>query len=106
MIRGKKVNNTLFGEELLEDNQEERLRGRNPELNAAKNEQILYRYHDYRRLNKYAFEWIVKELCAEFYLTESTIGQLIEDSAVKLQQIRNENLSTGELRKKYRFSVW
>ena len=106
-FRGKKVlrSLTLFGEVETKINDEEKTRGRDPELNAAKNELILHRIIYYRMDMRNSEEWIFKMIRREFFLTESTIGQLVEDNGDILHRIRKE-INIKMLREKYDWIEW
>ena len=81
-------------------------RGRNPELIRERNLHLLYRFYYYRQDNRNSYEWMVAKLAKEFYLTRSTVGQLIAASTKELLQIRNEKATVSDLRKKYPYWVW
>jgi len=103
-VRGNKQYETLFGIE--EDVREQVTRGRDPELIERRNDHMLYRFVWYGSDRRNAYAWIVEQLSKEFYLTESTIGQIIEDSDVRLKQIRNENLNEKQIAAKFPFFKW
>jgi hypothetical protein len=83
------------------------MRGRDPELVALRNEHILYRYVWMCRVYpSRVYEWYIQQLKMEFYLSESTLGQMIEDSGTKLHLIRMEGKNNRQLREKYPSFSW
>ena len=105
-IRGKKVMRTLtlFGEE-TETIDEERPKGRNPELYAGWKELVLARVVYYRMNGMVKDEWIFKQIKCEFFISESTIGQLIEDNGDIMMRLR-KGISLKMLREKYYWIEW
>ena len=90
-IRGNKVFMTLFGEETeVAKAGGEESRGRDPELVAARNEHILYKYVYLCAYMRHYHIAAVKMLRQEFYLSESTLGQIIEANGDMVQRIKNE----------------
>jgi hypothetical protein len=105
MIRGKKIY-TLFGPEETPVASAEDQRGRDPELIRLRNEHLLYRFAWYRADIRNSYEWMVQQLSREFYLSESTIGQLIEASSEVLARIRGEKPTERDLKRKFPFFEW
>lgn len=110
-VRGVKLHrNLLFAleEQQPKQEQEEWKPGRNPDLLAARDEHIFHRYVYYFRQGggKFRREYIVKELSKEFYLAESTIGQLLEEHADDVLSIMRAWPATAELNKKWPPQKW
>jgi hypothetical protein len=104
-IRGIRNHQTLFGPEAdVVDVEAEDKRGRSPEWIARRNEHLLYRYWWYSKDGRCNMGWVCDRLSWEFYITPSTIGQLIEDNTGKIAVIKKEGLSDRQLREK--FSWW
>lgn len=80
--------------------------GRNAALIQRRNEHICYRFVWYGMDGSLMFDWVIKQLCSEFYLTESTLGQLIATNAETITRIRREKLSVVKLSKKYPAMKW
>jgi len=107
-IRGGGVFKTLFEEdEVLELAEGEKKQGRDAELLAGRNELILRRFV-YIGTNRpdMKYEFVVKELVRTFYLSDYTIGKIIEENRDVLQRIRKEPLDAKALREKYQDYVW
>jgi len=105
-MRGVKVFKGLFDDQpTLQPEEAVESRGRNAELIQQRNEHLLYRFVWYGRDN-YRYEYIVKQLCEEFYLSERTVSQIITDHAADLQKIRQQNPTVDWLRKKYQNFKW
>lgn len=103
-IRGGKQHAALLLWEEPERNDEtdtEDQRGRDPELVALRDEQMLYWYEFMARDGKLSYRWIVQELVRLFYLSASTIGQKIADNGDVIRRMKTERLSADALRKKY-----
>lgn len=101
-MRGEKIHLTLFGPEVEVADAQEDIRGRDPELIAQRNEHILYRYLDYYRIDrKLAYPWVVKQLSIQFYLSCSTISQLIAANEDTIVKMKKEGLTRAQLNRKY-----
>jgi hypothetical protein len=104
-IRGKKVFQTLiWPEDQLTDGVQDDRRGRSPEWIERRNDHLLYRYWWYSKDGRSNMVWVYERLSWEFYITPSTIGQLIEDNLDTIAAIKKEGLTDKELRAK--FSWW
>ena len=110
-VRGSRIANSLFGDDdttLVSSDS----RGRSAELIDARNTQILYTLCWYKMDTKLDYNWIIKQISGEFYLAESTIGQIIEASYVELRKISNEWKAAGNdemvkmLKKRYERWKW
>lgn len=101
-IRGGGLFKTLFGEEELALPEADKKRGRDTELVAQRNEHLLMRFIQIgKERPDMKYDYIVKLLVKEFYLAESTIGQLIEDNSDVLHRIRKEGNEAKILKEKY-----
>jgi len=107
-IRGGGVYKTLFEEEaILELPEGEKKQGRDVELLAARNELILYRFvYIGRTRPEMKYEFIIKELVRAFFLSDWTIGKIIEDHRDVLHRIRKEGLDVKALKEKYVDYSW
>jgi hypothetical protein len=87
---------------------DEESRGRSAELLALRNEHIFHRYiyHTLEGKGKYLREYIIEQLVAEFYLSKSTLGQLLDANVDEIMRIRREWPSTKELNAKYPPPKW
>jgi hypothetical protein len=99
-VRGSKIHQTLFGPEEEPEVSEDQ-RGRDPELLEQRNDHLLHRYVWYGTIRPTDYPWVIARLRGDFYLTESTIGQIIAANTDKLRVIRKENLSLKQLREKF-----
>lgn len=105
VVRGGKVFRQLQMWEAASDVEEDcgKKPGRSADKIAQRNEHLLYRFVWYYKDRSRNFYWIIEQLAEDYFLTESTVGQLIEDSADRIKEIRRENLDTRELRAKFRW---
>jgi len=101
-IRGKKVNNGF----IIRPASRPRVGGRNLVLIEKRNLHLLYRFAWYRSKARYSFEWMIRQLAHEFYLSEYTVGKIIQNDAEELIAIRNEKPNQKTLQRKYPFFNW
>ena len=101
-IRGKKVNNAF----IIKPLSRRKVTGRNPVLIERRNLHLLYRFVYYRNNIRNSFAWMIKQLAREFYLSEYTVGKIIQNHAEELHRIRMEKPSAKALRRKYPFFDW
>lgn len=103
-LRGAKQHAMLLWDEPEREDEDmaaEDKRGRDAELVALRDEQLLYWYEFMSREGKLSYTWIVQELVKLFYLSASTIGQKIAENGDIIRRIKTERLSADALRKKY-----
>jgi hypothetical protein len=81
------------------------IRGRSNKLVDARNEHLLSRFVFWGMQHEYKYEWIIRKLCNEFYLSESTVGHIIENNPELLQKIRKAK-SIRYWKLKYEFFKW
>lgn len=105
-VRGGKALRLFDVEQIVAQEEREDQRGRDPELLRKRNEHMMYRIFYYRRNAMLAREWALKKVAQEFYLTESTLGQFMEDNYELAEEVANEKPTIQELRKKYPFFRW
>ena len=106
-VRGGSLHKTLFEDIEMPLTEYDKERGRDAELLMLRNEHLLYRYIFIGTMHpEMKYEFIVKQLVKEFYLSESTIGQIIAKNGDVLHRIRKENNDLRLLREKYPFFKW
>lgn len=92
----------LFEEPASLESEAAAYRGRNPELIERRNEHLLTRLVYFGKEHpEWKYEAIVAQLAAEFYLSESTVGQIIEANGAVTVRIRREWPGIPALKKKY-----
>ena len=91
---------SLFADVLL-DEDEEKVLGRDPELIAARNLQIMYRYHYFCAYTDKRWEAVIPILSREFFLSEVTMSKIIQKCSVLRKQIINEKPSVREIKKRF-----
>ncbi len=81
--------------------------GRSAELHEARNERLWHRFVYWTRTHpQYQYEAHLKQLSAEFDLSEVTIGELIQDNRYEIARVRKDFPSTEELRARWWWMVW
>lgn len=107
-IRGERVFRELMLFDMPEEpKSDERERGRSADKIAARNEHLLYRYCWYQADNSRRHGWIVERLADEFYLTESTVGQIIEASGDNIRLVKRKmKAAPGVLKEKWGWFRW
>ena len=108
-MKGQQIFNetvkTLFGEELLDDARNDRP-GRDAELIALRNEQIMYRYYYYVAFQDKRWDKVLGLLNEEFRLSEVTLGKIIQENSELRRQIMLAKPTLAEIRKKYTLARW
>jgi hypothetical protein len=94
----------LFGHELRDA--EAGRKGRNPELNEARNIALIHRYYYYAKLRKLRYDLVLLELEREFFLSTDTIPRVVDDYHSDIKRLMNEGVGCAELREKYPWLVW
>lgn len=99
---------TLWKEEQQPDEAQEKDKsiGRNPELIAKRNDHLLYRNFYYMAYGDKRWEVIRKLLSDEFYLSETTVFEIVMDNAARKRQIIKEKPSVQKLRELYPAMKW
>lgn len=78
-----------------------------PDLRAQRNELMMHRFVYYRLQNKgMMHEYLVRKVAAEFFLSEVTVGEIIQDNAGRVTAIRREMPNNKELRKRWPWLIW
>lgn len=101
-IRGRKLHNGF----IIRPKSRRACIGRNPALIEKRNLHVLYRFAWYSSDIRNSFEWTIKQLAREFYLSESTIGKIVQAGNEELLSIRKERLNIKTLNRKYPFFNW
>ena len=103
-----KIHKALF---VTETYKEKSTKGRSAKLITRRNESLLYRYLYHGRASK-RFDIILKELSTEFFLSETTIADLLNDNFTQLQSLKNSYKEFSEisfkkhLQKKWPYQNW
>jgi hypothetical protein len=98
--------NTLFPLDKAVEETEERSQGRDAELVAARNEQIIYRWHYWGTLTRKLWPEASKLLAQEFYLSEVTLYKIVQENGALRRRLINENITVKMLRDKYPLAKW
>lgn len=80
--------------------------GRNADLLRQRNDKLFHRYYYYGKILHKKYEVVLFALSSEFDLSESTITQLIEKSQKRIKEIRDKELTRGQLKKLYPLYNW
>ena len=83
----------------------ERPVGRSAGLVEARNRHLLCRFIFWHQKKDARYEWVVAQLSREFYLTPSTVGQIIAASCDEIKLLR-EQKSISHWAKEYNFFRW
>lgn len=83
-----------------------RRKGRNDALHGMRNECLVARYYFYGKHAGLRYDLILSILSKEFFLSEVTIPEIINDNYEKLQALKKENPSKNELAKKWPHLQW
>lgn len=102
MLRG----NTLFADIFIDEAPKCSPKGRSPEFNAKRNDCLIDRYYYYGRFMKLNYGYILDILHTEFFLSVSTIQEIITDHSDKLRAIRTQSPDTKHFRQKWPHLVW
>ena len=82
----------------MPDQPEEESAGRSAELIAARNEQLMYRYHYYVANFKTTWPNVISLLSQEYYLSEVTVGKIVQANSDVRRRIMEENPTLEEMR--------
>lgn len=104
-MRGTANFNSLFSDILPELTKQEG-KGRSPDLNARRDELILYRYFFYGANTPYRYDLIISTLSEEFFLSERRIQDIISTHAILLRQLRQKPPVLTQLKEKYPHLIW
>src|SRR5690606_8101535 len=83
-------------------------RGRNASLHARRNECLIDRYYYYGKFfeQKLAYSYILKKLSNEFFLSEITVVEAMQDNYEQLARLRREPVTLKTLREKWPHLSW
>ena len=97
---------TLFADIFEMPAAEKQRKGRSETLNSQRNECLIDRYYLYGRFYGLRYGLILKILSKEFFLSEITIPQILEDNQDKLSAVKKAALQRAELKKKWPHMDW
>jgi hypothetical protein len=106
-MRGAKQFQSLFPEMEVQD-ESVKVRGRDAQLLARRNERLCHRLWYYRNFTTHHHDLVLELLELEFEISISTITQVTQLDAceVVLQQLRKLNPDLGYFREKYPLMSW
>lgn len=101
----------MRGENILKngaDNHENesKAKGRNRSLNARRNECMADRYYYYTTYTEKRYDAIIELLSAEFFLSVSTVTQVMQNQMEHLQALKQQKLSVYYFRHKWQHMKW
>jgi len=83
-----------------------KLKGRCNHLFRERNNCLVSRYFYYAKLKRLNYDDVLKNLKTEFFITERTIINTIQDEHDFLKKIIAEKPSVNELKRRYQFLIW
>lgn len=83
-----------------------RKKGRSPELHRQRNECLTHRYFFYCQHTDKKYEAILRILSAEFFISEVTIPELLNNYTKELHALKKENPPKAYFAKKYPHFSW
>jgi hypothetical protein len=102
--------NTLFTEIFNQSNEStpKAGKGRNSHLHKARNEALVSRYFYYGNFfdRKLSYEFIIKKVATEFYLSPVTVPEIIEANYHLLVQLKKEQPAIKFFKEKWPHLVW
>jgi hypothetical protein len=83
-------------------------KGRNNLLHKARNEALVSRYFYYGNFfdRKYSYEFIIKKIATEFYLSPVTVPEIIEANYNLLVTLKKEQPALKYFKEKWPHLVW
>ena len=87
------------------DNEHAHIGGRSPSLVQARNRHLLCRFLYWHENPEVKYEWVVEQLSREFYISQSTIGQILAANIEQLRILRKQK-SLTRWKKEYEFVRW
>ena len=83
-------------------------KGRSNHLHQARNETLVSRYFYYGNFfdRKYSYEFIIKKVASEFYLSPVTVPEIIEANYNLLVKLKKEQPALKYFREKWPHLVW
>ena len=83
-------------------------KGRNSQLHEARNEALVSRYFYYGNFfdRKFSYEFIVKKVASEFYLSPVTVPEIIEANYNFLVKLKKEQPAIKYFKEKWPHLVW
>ena len=104
MSRGS---NTLFAD-IFENAKpvEKQRKGRSSTLIAQRNECLIDRYYYYGKFHNSRYSFILKTLSTEFFISEVTIPEVIDDNFNLLSQLKTLQPNTKYFKDKWPFLQW
>ena len=102
--------NTLFTNIFEQPNEpaQKTGKGRNSRLHEARNEALVSRYFYYGNFfdRKYIYEYIIKKVATEFYLSPVTVPEIIEANYNLLVTLKKESPPLKFFKEKWPHLVW
>lgn len=81
-------------------------KGRSKELFQKRNECLVDRYWYYGRTSEKRYDVILKTLSGEFFLSEYTIAEIINDNYVLLKKVNEKKPEKSYFSRKWTHLVW
>lgn len=99
-----KKKNDPFKKELV--NRSQIRKGRSNKLLEKRNECLLARYYYYSHFTVMRYDAIMDQLCLEFFLSISTIQDLVQDNMSYLHELKNEEPRKAFFSTQWPHLVW
>ena len=101
-LRGKRLFENMNGSK----NTAQMKKGRNMELVSERNKLLFYRYYFYQSQARLQYETVLNILSTEFFLSISTISQIVSENGSEILKIKKEKPSIKSLQSIYPAIVW
>lgn len=101
----------MRGENILKnaadnDGNQSKAKGRSRSLNARRNECMADRYYYYTTYTEKRYDHIIEQLSKEFFISISTVTQIMQSQMEHLQALKQQKLSVYYFRHKWQHMKW
>jgi hypothetical protein len=97
---------TLFNEIIAEDYPLKLVKGRSERLDDQRNECLITRYLYMMKLTGWRLDLLKKMIASDFFLSERTVLNILDDNYAMLRSIRNNMPDKTQLEKKWPQYNW
>lgn len=98
--------NTLFADIFEKETPSKTKKGRNPILIAQRNDCLIDRYYYYGKFHNSRYSFIIETLSTEFFISEVTIPDVINDNFNKLSELKKLQPSQKYFKDKWPHMMW
>jgi DNA invertase Pin-like site-specific DNA recombinase len=103
-MRGAATFKNIFDNTL--NNEIGKRKGRNSNLIEQRNEALVKRFYFYSAFTKMDYESRIKLIAKEFYISVSTVSQLLAKWQLEIKEIKKQKPKISDLKKEYPHYNW